>query len=329
LKSYIEINSADPKVASGLISQELQNQDSLLDNIKNKIEVHNLVPNFSRRLFAADSGFNNAYESPFTVIKSAVVDDDINVETSKNIYLFHANNYSSERLKRLLMQVKLYQAITKKLENIKESSLFLVDGTITLSVFTPTLKDGKEYHSLFSRFVEEIYEPLICDCVNKDILLLGFLKRTGSTFLSRSIGVKDIYDIYIINSILKKSGDYISPILITNSTSIQLVHQKYVTFFLNLNDWNYRFELVEQQQNMHIECIENLLFWSTKAHYGMNPIFSKADEYSRVTRREAEVMFNLILSDLSENQIAKLRNRAKKRTHFGYGSSSSMKKIMK
>jgi hypothetical protein len=329
LKSCIEINSADPKIATELISQELKNQDSLVENIKNKIKVQNLIPNYSRRLLAADSGFNNAYESPFTVIKSAVVDDEINIETSKKMYLFHANNYSSERLKRLMMQVNLYQAITKKIENITESSLFLVDGTITLSVFTPTLKDGKEYQKLFSSFAEKIYEPLICDCVNKDILLLGFLKRTGSTFLSRSISAKHIYDIYIINSVLKKSGDYISPIPIKNNSLNQLLHQKYVTFFLNLHDWNYRFELVEQQQNKHMECIENLLFWSTRAHYGMNPIFSKADEYSRVTRREAEVMFNQVLSNLSENQKAKLRMRAKKKTHFGFGSSNSMKKIMK
>lgn len=329
MNSYININSIDPKIAADLISQEMKKQDALLDNIKNKIKVKNLEPNCSRRLFAVDSGFNIAYESPFTVIKSAVVDDEINVEVFKNSYLFHANNYSSDRLKRLLMQQNLYQAIMKKIENISESSLFLVDGTITLSVFTPTQKDSKEYQNLFSSFIEEIYRPLIFDCASRDILLLGFLKRTGSTFLSLSLDVKEIYDIYILNYFLKKNGDYISPIPIPNKSSSQWLNQRYVTFFLNLNDWNYRFELIEQQQNKYLDCIENLLFWSTRAYFGMNPIFSKADEYSRVTKREAEVLFNQILSDLSDDQRAKLRIRTKKKTHFGLKSSNAMKKIIK
>lgn len=323
------MNTADLKTASLKISRELQNQDLLLMKIKNKIKIHNLESKCSRRLLAADSGFNNAYESSFTVIKSAVVDDEINVESSKNIYFFHANNYNSDRLKRLLMQVNLYKAIAKKVQNLNESSLFLVDGTITLSVFNPTQRDSKEYRSLFDSFVEVIYLPLISDCIEKNVLLVGFLKQTGSSFLSRNIGIEDIYDIYIINSILKVSGDYISPLPMTNSSSNPLLPQKYVTFFLNLNDWNYRFELLEQQQNNYVDCIENLLFWSTRTHYGMNPIFSKADEFSRVTRREAEVLFNLVLSDLFDDQKVKLRMRAKKKTHFGWESSSSMKKITK
>jgi len=329
LRSYINIDSIDPKIAADIISQEMKKQDTVLDNIENKIKVQNLKPNCSRKIFAVDSGLNIAYESPFTVIKSAVVDDEINVEIFKNLYLFHENNYNSERLKRLLMQINLYQAINKKIENIRESSLFLVDGTITLPVFTPTHKDSKEYQNLFSSFIEEIYKPLISDCIDKDILLLGFLKRTGSTLLSLSFNVKEIYDIYILNHFLKKNGDYISPILIPNTSSYQWIDQVYVTFFLNLNDWNYRFELIEQQKNKYLECIENLLFWSTRTHFGMNPIFSKADEYSRVTKREAELLFNQIFSHLSDDKKAKFRIRAQKKTHFGFEFSDSYKKIMK
>ncbi len=317
MKSYIELNASDSKLATLKINKELQNQDLLLNQIKNKIIVKRLKPKCSRKLFAADSGYNNAYESPFTVIKTAIVDDQINVKTSKNIYLFHANNYSSDRLKRLLMQVNLYQLISKKIQQIEEKALFLVDGTITLSVFSPTSKDTKEYKNLFQTFLEESYWPIIHNCVNKDILLLGFLKRTGSTFLCRNIDVKDLYDIYVMNGVLLESGDYIPPIPIINKSSNRFINLDYVTFFLNLKDWNYRFELIDQQKNKYVECIENLLFWSTKTHYGMNPIFSKADEYSRVTRRDAEIMFNLVLSDLSEDNKAKLRLIAKKKTHFG------------
>lgn len=327
MKAYIEINSIDPKIAADLINQEIINQNTLIENIKNKIIVQNLLPKQSRRLFAVDSGFNIAYESPFTVIKSAVVDDEINVENTKNIYLFHANNCSSERFKRLLMQINLYKAISKKIEKIMEKSICLVDGTITLSVFVPTLKDDKEYRNLFQNFVEEIYEPIITNCIKKDILLVGFLKRTGSTFLSRNFEKKEIYDIYIINSILTNNGDYISPIPIPRDNSNQITDYKYSTFFLNLRDWNYRFELIEQQKSKHKECIENLLYWATRTHYGMNPIFSKADEYSRVTNREAEVLFNHFLSNLSEEQKGKFRMRAKKKTHFGYTSNRPIKKI--
>lgn len=329
MKSYTELSASDPKLATLKINKELQKQDLLLNKIKNKIVVKRLEPKCSRKLFAADSGYNNAYGSPFTVIKSAIVDDEINVDKSKNIYLFHANNYSSDRLKRLLMQVNLFQLIAKKIEQIEESSLFLVDGTITLSVFAPTSKDTKEYKNLFQTFLEESYWPIIHNCLSKDILLLGFLKSTGSNFLCRIIDIKDLYDIYVMNSVLSKSGEYIPPIPMTNTGSNRFINLDYVTFFLNLKDWNYRFELIDQQKNKYVECIENLLFWSTKTHYGMNPIFSKADEYSRVTRRDAEIMFNLVLSDLSEENKAKLRLIAKKKTHFGYEQNNIANKLTK
>ena len=327
MNSYIELNASNPKLAILKINEEFQNQDLLVAKIKNKINVQKLEPKCSRKLFAADSGFNNAYESSFTVIKSAVFDDEINVESSKNIYLFHANNYSSDRLKRLLMQVNLYHSIAKKVKQIAEKSLFLVDGTITLSVFSPTSKDTKEYKNLFQKFLEETYYSLIRDCVDKDIILIGFIKRTGSTFLSRNIDFKDLYDMYIMNAVLTKSGEYIPPIPISNSSSSSFFNLDYVTFFLNLKDWNYRFELIKDQKNKYVECIENLLFWATKTHYGMNPIFSKADEYSRVTRRDAEIMFNLVLSDLSEDNKVKLRLIAKKKTHFGYGLNNTIKTL--
>ncbi len=115
MKSYIDLNSENMKESSLKISEELQKQDLLIAKIKNKIKSFNAKPNCSRRLLAADSGFNNAYNSSFTVIKSAVVDDEINVESSKNLYFFHVNNYSSDRLKRLLMQVNLYNSILKKI----------------------------------------------------------------------------------------------------------------------------------------------------------------------------------------------------------------------
>lgn len=327
MKSFLEINTTDIKTASEYLNNELEKLDSILNNIKNKIEVMSTNPQHSRKIFAADSGFNNAYESPFTVIKSAVVDNEINVDVTKKIYLFHANNFRFERLKRLLMQINLYKAIEKKIKNINEKSIFLVDGTITLSLFSPTIKDGKEYQNLFQSFLKEIYEPLINNCLKKDILLVGFLKRTGSTFLARKINAK-IYDIYIINSILKKNGQYIRPISMSEIKLQTTEVQKFATFFANLKDWNYRFELIEKQKKNHLECIKNLLFYSTKIHYGMNPIFSKADEFSRVTKKEAEILFNQVLSNLSENQKIKFRIRAKKKTHFGFNSRNYYKKIL-
>lgn len=327
MKSFFEINTTDIKTASEYLNNELENLDLILNNIKNKIEVMSTNPQYSRKIFAADSGFNNAYESPFTVIKSAVVDNEINADITEKIYIFHANNFRSERLKRLLMQINLYKTIEKKIKSINEKSIFLVDGTITLSLFSPTVKDGKEYLNLFQSFLKEIYEPLINNCLKKDILLVGFLKRTGSTFLARKINAK-IYDIYIINSILKKNGQYIQPISMSETKLQQTEAQKFVTFFANLKDWNYRFELIDKQKKNHLECIKNLLFYSTRTHYGMNPIFSKADEFSRVTKKEAEILFNQVLSNLSENQKIKFRIRAKKKTHFGFNSRNYYKKIL-
>ena len=158
------------------------------------------------------------------------------------------------------MQVNLYNAILKKVVTLNERCLFLVDGTITLSVFNPSKRDSIEYRRIFDSFVQEIYLPLISNCIKKDILLIGFLKQTGSSFLSQIFRLQEIYDIYIIDSILKINGDYIPPIPIPNTRTHQLLNQNYVTFFLNLHDWNYRFELLEEQQNKYVECIENLLF---------------------------------------------------------------------
>jgi hypothetical protein len=326
LNSFFEININDPKTASKYLNSEIENQNMLLNKIKNKIEVHSALPQYSRKMFAVDSGFNNAYESPFTLIKSAVVDEKINVEIIKKIYLFHASNVKSERLKRLLMQINLYKSIEKKIERINEKSIFLVDGTITLSVFSPTPKDGSEYQNIFNSFVEEIYNPLVKKCLNNDILLVGFLKRTGSMFLSKQTNL-EIYDIYIINEILNESGDYIKPVLMSENKSRHKENQEFVTFFVNLKDWNYRFELIQKQKNYYLDCIENILFWSTRTHYGMNPIFSKADEYSRVTKKEVEILFNQVLSNLNGEQKLKLRMRAKKKTHFGFGSKDSIKKL--
>ena len=132
MKSFFEIKTNDLKTASEYLNNELKDLDLILNKIRNKIEVLSTNPQFSRKMFAADSGFNNAYESPFTVIKSAVVDNEINADITKRIYLFHANNFRSDRLKRLLMQINLYKAIEKKIKSINEKSIFLVDGTITL-----------------------------------------------------------------------------------------------------------------------------------------------------------------------------------------------------
>ena len=100
------------------------------------------------------------------------------------------------------------------------------------------------------------------------------------------------------------------------------INQNFVTFYLNLKGWNYRFELFKEQEDRHVEVIENLMFWATNTHYGMNPVFSKADEYSRVTQREANLLFNHILQCLSQEDQYRLRTGARKKTHFGYHSRS-------
>jgi hypothetical protein len=50
-------------------------------------------------------------------------------------------------------------------------------------------------------------------------------------------------------------------------------------------------------------------------------VFSKADEYARVTRREADLKFDYLIHDLDSNERTLLRLGARKRTHFGYSST--------
>ena len=172
---------------------------------------------------------------------------------------------------------------------------------------------------------KESNTPLMDKCVERDIIILGFLKRTGSTYLAEYLNIKDTYDRYIMNSLLIEDGQFISPIPVidTNATRNR-IHHKYVTFYINLKNWKYRFELLNQQEAHYRECVCNLLYIATDTHYGMNPIFSKADEYARVTKREANLKFNYVIHGLPYDERTKLRLEARKRTHFGLETNKSL-----
>ncbi|MEM2922744.1 MAG: DNA double-strand break repair nuclease NurA [Candidatus Bathyarchaeia archaeon] len=329
--SYIRLNIENLQETREKVRKALLDQDRGIAGIKGEVEVHQAKLRKSRRLFAVDSGFNTAYETPFVLFKAAVVDEDIRVEYSEGVCLFHVDDYQTDRLRRLFMQQMLYEALMRKVETESaDGSIVLVDGTITLTVFYPTLKDGREYRQQFKGLYENLYSPLVDECLKRDIILLGFLKRTGSTYLAENLGAGELYDIYIMDAILQADGKYILPISIVDTHANRAaVHHDYVTFYLNLKGWNYRFELVKQQEEKFLECIENLLFWATEAHYGMNPIFSKADEYARVTKREANLKFNYIIHDLSEEDKVKLRLEARRRTHFGYRSGRLPEGLMR
>lgn len=320
--SYIKLDIENLQEAREKVRKTFLERYNNITEIKDKIKVGQAGPRKSKKLFAVDSGFNSAYETPFTVFKAAVVNEDIEVDHSGGIYLFHVDNYQTDRLRRLLMQHTLYEALAETVKNgLADGSLVLVDGTITLTVFYPTVRDSREYKKHFKNFYEDLYSPLIDQCLKRNILLLGFLKRTGSTYLATHLGVKNLYDIYIMQSVLRGNGQYIKPIPVIDTQAKRAgVHHKYVTFYLNLKNWNYRFELLKQQEDRFVECIENLLLWATETHYGMNPIFSKADEHARVTKREANLMFNYIIQGFPEDEQIRLRMEARKRTHFGYRS---------
>lgn len=318
--SYVKLDVENLEETREKVREALLEQNKSIKEIKDKIKVYRADAHKSRKLFAVDSGVNSAYETPFTVFKAAVVNEDIKADHSRSIYLFHVNNYQTDRLKRLLMQRILYEALAETVESgVADGSMVLVDGTITLTVFYRTARGIKEYREHFKNLYEELYSPLVEQCRERDIILLGFLKQTGSTYLAKHLGVSGLYDIRIMNSMLRDSGQYIEPIPVVDAQAERFgIRHNYVTFYLNLKDWNYRFELLKQQEGQYLECIENLLFWATKAHYGMNPVFSKADEHARVTKKEANLMFNYVIHGLSEDEQTRLRMEARKRTHFGY-----------
>jgi len=320
--SYIKLDIENLEETREKVRKAFMEQDKNIEEIRRKVKVGQGRPCKSKKLFAVDSGFNTAYETPFTLFKAAVVDEKITVEHSEDVYLFHVDNYQIDRLRRLLMQQTLYEALSKTVETgVADGSIVLVDGTITLTVFYPTLKDSKDYREHFRDFYEHLYSPLVEQCLKKDIVLLGFLKRTGSRYLAEKLGERGLYDVYIMDGVLQTDGQYITPIHVVDTHARRAaVNHKYVTFYLNLKGSNYRFELLEQQENRFSECIENLLFWATETHYGMNPVFSKADEHARVTKREANLKFNYIIHDLSEQDKTKLRLKARRKTHFGYRS---------
>jgi hypothetical protein len=318
--SYIRLEIDDLEVTKAKFKESFLQQDRYIAEIKDRVIV-NLSEQFkTRRVFAVDSGFNSAYETNFVLFKAAVVDEEMEVDRSEDIYLFHVGNYQTDRLKRLLMQQSLYQALAKTVQSGKaDGSIVLVDGTITLGLFIPTPKDRREYRKHFKDFYEELYTPLIDQCLKRNIVILGFLKRTGSNYLAEYLGIIGTYDIYIINSFLKEHGQNIGPIPVPyRSSNDTRMNPKFVTFYLNLKSWNYRFELLKEQEQYCQESMGNLLYLATESHFGMNPIFSKADEYARVTKREANLKFDYITHDLDVNERSRMRLEARTRTHFGY-----------
>ncbi len=322
--SYVKVDIEDLEEARVKIREAFLQQDVSINEIRDGVTIHYAKSNKTRKVFAVDSGFNRAYETTFTLLKAAVVDEEMEVDHSEDIYLFHVDNYQTDRLRRLLMQQILYEALAKTIQSGKaDGSLVLVDGTITLTVFYPTLKDRREYRRHFRDFYEKLYSPLMDQCLKRDIIILGFLKRTGSTYLAEHLNIRGTYDIYIMNALLRGDGQYLGPIPVVDANARRAkVDHRYVTFYLNLKNWNYRFELLKEQEQTYQECIENLLYLATETHYGMTPVFSKADEYARVTRREADLKFDYLIHDLHANERTLLRLGARKRTHFGYSSKS-------
>jgi hypothetical protein len=304
------------------IRETFLQQDRKITEIKGRVSIYHAKPHKTRRVFAVDSGSNSAYETSFTLLKATMVNEEMKIYRSEDIYLFHVDNYQTDRLRRLLMQQSLYKALSQHVQGgTIDGSIVLVDGTITLTVFYPTPKDGSEYRRHFRDFYEKLYSPLMDQCLKKDIILLGFLKRTGSTYLAEHLDIRGSYDIYIMNSLLRGNGQYIKPIPIADVYAKRVkVYHEYVTFYLNLKNWNYRFDLLKQQEDRYLACAENLLHLATEAHYGMNPIFSKADEYARVTKREANLKFDYVIHDLNTRERTQLRLLARKRTHFGYST---------
>jgi hypothetical protein len=328
--SFVKLDIDNLEETKEKVIKAILKRENGIKKVEGTLDVIQAKAFKSRKLFAVDSGFNSAYDTSFVVFKAAVVNEDIEVDQTERIYLFYVDNYHTDRLKRLIMQQTLYEALIGKIEEDNaNNSIVLVDGTITLLLFYPTINDRENYRNQFQHFYDDVYSPLIDQCQKRDILLLGFLKRTGSTYLAKRFGLSSIYDITILNSILSTNGQYVKPIPIMDQQSRRSnVHHDYVTFYLNLKSWNYRFELLKDQEHLFVECVENLLFWATDAYYGMNPVFSKADEHARVSKREANLRFNLIIHELPEKEQVRLRMNARKRTHFGFSYNIFPKNIM-
>jgi hypothetical protein len=318
--SYLKLDIHDLEVTKAKFKGSFLQQDKCIAEIKDRVTVNQSEQAKTRNIFAVDSGYNSAYETTFVLFKAAVVDEEMEVDRSEDIYLFYVDNYQTDRLKRLLMQQLLYQGLFKTIQSGRaDGSMVLIDGTITLGLFSPTARDRREYRMHFKDFYENLYTPLIEQCLNKNILVLGFLKRTGSNYLAEYLGLREMYDVYIVNALLEEHGQSIGPIPVSSASSDSTrITQRYVTFYLNLKGWNYRFELLREQEQYSSESVRNLLSLATEAHYGMNPVFSKADEYARVTKREADLKFDYITHDLDVDGRTRMRLEARTRTHFGY-----------
>jgi hypothetical protein len=61
----------------------------------------------------------------------------------------------------------------------------------------------------------------------------------------------------------------------------------------------------------------------------MNPIFSKADEHARVTKRKTNLIFNYLTNNLPETVQSEILHEVQKRTHFGYNRGDRVSRLMK
>ena len=329
--SYLEFNIKELDQTRKKIIEAVRKQRINGSKWKERINVGHASSRKSRKILAVDSGFNSAYETAFTIFKAAMVNENMDVDEKTKICYFQVDNHQTDRLKRLIMQETLYETLIKTIGSGEaDNNIAIVDGTITLTIFHPTTKDSTEYKNHFRSLVTELYTPLVEECLRRNIILLGFLKRTGSTYLADHLKARDLYDRHITNTVLQTHGEYIKPIPMSHSgMGQQSLPFEYVTFYLNLKGWNYRFELLRQQELIFADCAENLLFWSTRIHFGMNPIFSKADEHARVTKRKANLIFNYIISDLPNDVKSEILLETQKRTHFGYHRGNKLGGLIK
>ena len=224
--SYVKLNLENLVDARIKVREAFLKQEESIDSVRNKVLVHQGKAIKTRKIFAVDSGFNRAYDTSFTVLKAAIVDEEMDVNSTEIIYLFHVENYQTDRLRRFLMQQTLYETLLKTVEGGKaDGSMVLIDGTITLTIFCPTIRDTKAYKKHFKTFYQKLYTPLMDKCVERDIVILGFLKRTGSTYLAEYLNIKGTYDRYITNALLRRGGQFISPIpIIDTSATRNRVH---------------------------------------------------------------------------------------------------------
>lgn len=121
-----------------------------------------------------------------------------------------------------LLHMALEYYVARRAVELWNPDYMLIDGGIVLNPrLYPSLSDGKEYRSDFIYTVMQALE-LLRVCRDKNVLLVGFVKRSCMNYYGKLLGFRRFRDTVFLSYVMGK-GSYTEPFPVANKVSSSYV----------------------------------------------------------------------------------------------------------